>query len=171
MSNAFFISDLHLQHRGILKFGQRHFATLEEHDAAIIDGINSVIHPRDTLYILGDVSFDLIGLTQLAQLKTRNLILIRGNHDLLPDIEYHRYFKSIFGALKKYGHWLTHIPIHPQELDHGLKPAWNIHGHIHDPKQKLTGRYYNVGVDYIGTQPVSLDHIKAHIASVGDHDD
>lgn len=168
MSNIYFISDLHLQHRGILRFGQRHYSSIEEHDVAIIDGINSVVKPKDTLYILGDVAFNLAGLYMLGAIKTRNMILIRGNHDLLPTEEYLKFFKEVHGCLKKYSLWLTHIPIHIQETNHNNFFKWNVHGHIHALDQKLDGPYYNVNVDYIGRQPVSLEHIRAHISSVGD---
>ena len=94
--NIFFTSDTHYGHSNIVKGttkwdlnGQtrgnqsvRDFDTLEEHDQAIVDGINSFVGEKDILYHLGDWSF--AGLDNIfkfrEQLKVKTIHLCFGNH-------------------------------------------------------------------------------------------
>ncbi len=61
---------------------------------------------------------------------------------------------------------LTHIPIHPNELEY-RSWKWNIHGHIHDPKKNNLGpKYYNVNVDVLGNyMPISLDELRLALSN------
>lgn len=87
----YFTSDLHFGHKNIVrgtsswsdKSSCRNFNTIEEHDNAIIDGINSRVTKNDILYILGDISFGSISYlsSAISRINCRNLILIYGNHD------------------------------------------------------------------------------------------
>lgn len=98
MSNVWFTSDTHFGHanivRGTSKWGDsdggvhgkqrtRNFDTLEEHDETLIDNINKLVLPGDTLYHLGDWSFG--GLENVGKfrrkLNCKNIHLIYGNHD------------------------------------------------------------------------------------------
>ena len=47
-----YTSDLHLNHKNILKYDKRPFNSIEEHDKGIIDNINSLVKETDELYIL-----------------------------------------------------------------------------------------------------------------------
>lgn len=158
MSNVYFTSDLHLKHKGILHFskGFRNTKSLAEHDNWVIGQINTVVTPRDKLFILGDVAFSEEGLKLIANIRTKNLHLVLGNHDKL-DIElYLKYFQKVSGTTKYKGHWLSHFPMHESEL--WGKP--NIHGHTHtnfidDP------RYINVCTETSHGLPVSFETIKS----------
>jgi calcineurin-like phosphoesterase family protein len=97
MSNIYFTSDTHYHHKNICRgtsqwdrFGEgsshqstRDFATLEEMNQAIVDGINNKVGADDILYHLGDWSFG--GLEQIwnfrKQINCKNIHLIFGNHD------------------------------------------------------------------------------------------
>lgn len=170
MSNIFFISDLHLGHRGVLKWGKpwRKGETQEEHDQWIIDSINSVVRGKnDRLYILGDVSWRVNKLFMLDQLKCQDLFLVRGNHDDLPTAEYLQYFKEIYGVVKYKSYWLSHAPIHPDEL----RGCGNIHGHVHSQSivnidlandvAEYDKRYINVSIEAINSIPVSLEELRS----------
>ncbi len=163
MSNIFFISDLHLGHASALKWARkwRQGETIDEHDQILIDKINSVVRPRDRLYILGDVSWKENKLFMLDQINAKELYLVRGNHDDLPTDESRLYFKEIYGIYKKYNMWMTHAPIHPDEL----RGCVNIHGHVHensirDGQGWVDKRYINVGVEALDGVPISLDEIR-----------
>ncbi len=54
MVKTFVISDLHLGHENILKFCERPYSSIEEHDAHIISSWNSVVSSDDNVYMLGD---------------------------------------------------------------------------------------------------------------------
>lgn len=160
--NVFFISDLHLGHAGILKFSpMRGGTTIEEHDQWIVDSWNSKVSKKDLVYILGDVSFGVQNLTPLLRMKGQK-VLIRGNHDEGPVQEYTRYFTNVYGVYKRYGIWMSHAPIHPDELRG--KP--NIHGHVHqnsipDP------RYFNACVEPLGGVPISLEEVRKELIGRG----
>jgi len=49
-----FSGDVHAGHRAILKYCNRPFSTIEEHDDALIGERNKVVGPDDTVYDLGD---------------------------------------------------------------------------------------------------------------------
>ena len=53
----YFISDLHLGHKNVLKFDNRPFINIEEHDKTIIDNWNSKVNDNDDVYVLGDISW------------------------------------------------------------------------------------------------------------------
>ena len=59
------------------------------------------------------------------------------------------------GLFKKYGFWLSHCPVHPNELRHKK----NIHGHVHN-KTVDDDRYINVCCDVVNYTPVELDKIR-----------
>jgi len=151
---TYFISDLHLGHENIVKFSYRYRkgSNVDEHDEWLIDAINSVVHPKDNLWMLGDVSWGRPGtldkpgdgwhhLSKIGRINgTKNLIL--GNHDDMGIEAYTQYFNVIRGFCEYKGIWLSHAPIHPEEL----RGNANAHGHVHentidDP------RYLNVCVE------------------------
>lgn len=163
MANVFFIGDLHLGHKNIMKFGQRNFDTIEHHDEAMIDLWNSKVKSkRDLVWVLGDVamSTEAMKILEKAQGHKR---LIMGNHDREPISEYLKYFEDIRAFEKRYGFVMSHVPIHPNEM---VYRSWNynVHGHIHDPKKNLNvDTYFNVNVDSIGLIPLELDELRTKI--------
>lgn len=90
--NIFFSSDFHLNHRNIAgptvsswDSGYRDFSSVEEMNETIIQNMNAVIKPEDTLYFLGDFLFGMDKLENFkkfrARLNVRTIWFIRGNHD------------------------------------------------------------------------------------------
>lgn len=169
MSDIFFISDLHLGHTGALTWARkfRDGKDIEEHDQILIDKINSVVGPRDTLYMVGDITWRDNKLFMIDQINCKKY-LVRGNHDDLPIAEYMNYFEEVYGLHKKYGYWLSHAPIHPAEL----RSMQNIHGHTHQNSIMMDAfftetnvpeydkRYINVSIECLNGYPVSLDEIR-----------
>lgn len=159
MSNVFFTSDWHLRHRNILKYRQG-FLTIEDHDAALICNHLALVGKRDTTYFLGDMCFEVDDYAKrmLSSLKG-NKILIMGNHDYANIKELLTVFDDVVGPIKYKGHWLSHHPIHPQEL-YGKR---NIHGHTHNQVVLLDGepdgRYINVCPDLNNMRPIQFEEI------------
>lgn len=156
-SKKWIISDLHFAHKNILKFAGslRGGTTVKEHDAWLLDQINSVVKKGDLLYILGDIAMDKAGLDSLHKIKCGQKILIRGNHDIYDTKDYLEHFQQVYGLLSFKGtFWFSHAPIHPAEL----RGRYNIHGHVHqysinDP------RYINACVEMTYGVPQSLDDL------------
>lgn len=161
--SKFVISDLHLGHKNVLKYAGdlRGGTTPEEHDAWIIDQINSRVTKHDLLYLLGDIAFNLEHLKKLKRLKCKQLILAKGNHDANNYRNYMEYFQEMVGICSYRGtFWLTHAPIHPQEL----RGRYNIHGHVH--QNSILGsdglpdiRYINACVEMTYGVPQSMDQL------------
>ena len=72
MSETYFIADLHLGHKNIIRFDStrehRPFATIEEHDAELIRRWNAVVRPVDKVWVLGDVAFGKASLLSLIHI-------------------------------------------------------------------------------------------------------
>jgi len=138
MHQSFFISDPHFGHSNILNFKDDQgnlvrpgFSCIEEHDTLIIDNINAVVRPQDTLYILGDIAMNRKYICVLDRIITKKRVLIRGNHDIFKLKDYTPYFKDIraYKIYPKHGIICSHIPIHTYQLQGRWK--LNIHGHMH----------------------------------------
>jgi calcineurin-like phosphoesterase family protein len=121
---------------------------------------NSVVTKRDVVYVLGDVCFDVSKMPLLdTMLGTKYLII--GNHDTFQLGVYQKYFKKIHGFRTYKGYWISHAPIHPDEL----RGRRNIHGHVHNNPIMLKGyepdlRYIPVCVEQLNGYPVPFDKIK-----------
>lgn len=161
----YFTSDLHFHHNNVLSLCQRPFDTIEEMNEALIHNWNSVINPKDEVYILGDFTLKRITFVPelLAQLKGRKY-LIRGNHDRFARGDSFKGFEWVkdYYELKYHGDWfiLCHFPF--KEWNHAHRGSFHLHGHIHskpsyNEKNIAKGkRIYDVGVDANQFKPVSL---------------
>lgn len=84
--------------------------------------------------------------------------LVRGNHDQFQLGVYAKYFEEVHGFLRYKEMWLSHCPIHPQEM---YRCKANVHGHIHKNTSSplLPLPYINVNWDF-WRRAVSLDEIR-----------
>jgi calcineurin-like phosphoesterase family protein len=160
MSGVFFTSDLHLGHdmAAILRghFGDK---AVLEHDHTVISMLQMQLDKRTVLYVLGDVSMNMNRLSMIMQLPGRK-ILVRGNHDTYPLMQYLAAgFEEVYGLVKYKSMWLSHPPIHPQEM---YRAVANVHGHIHwtAQNQQPPFPFINVNWDF-WQRAVSLDEIKS----------
>lgn len=168
---AFTCADLHLGHRNIHSYRPKPdgttFATPEEHDQFVIDrwmemGLKN---RRDTTYVLGDIAFTEEAWDIFDSLPGKKIIVL-GNHctegaDIIKKIASLKTVNSVHAALNYKRFWLTHIPMHPQEL----RGKWNVHGHmhagfIHDP------RYKCVSLEHTEMRPLPFEKINEHFAAV-----
>ena len=87
---TFYIADLHLGHKNVLRFDNRPFSTIEENDEYIIAQWNEAVSDDDDVWILGDISWHSASKTAelLKRLKGRKHLCI-GNHD-------HKLIKSAY---------------------------------------------------------------------------
>jgi len=152
---VFICSDPHFGHKNLIT-GKRGFNTVEEHDQLIIDNWNKVVHKKDKVFLLGDIAMETHKYYHLLAKLNGLIHLIPGNHDSPQHIKHLlNYVDKISGTIKYKGYWLSHIPIHPDEL-RGKK---NIHGHVHE-KTLDDYRYINVSMEAINYTPVNFEDIK-----------
>lgn len=170
--NIFLTADTHFSHANIMKYCMRPFFRVEEMDEAILHNINQMVGAGDTLYHLGDFSFDRYSKTNgaekfRAQINCRNIILITGNHDPHYSTgQAKREFASIFSGcydrmrlrIDGYDHngrqreiVLDHYALRVWNKSH--HGAWHAYGHSHaslpDCSNSLST---DVGVDAVATR-------------------
>lgn len=157
MSLVRFIGDLHLGHKNIIKFSSAergNVTNIDEHDAWIVAQWNKAVSKNDLVWVLGDVCMDKEKLPLLKKMKG-NKHLILGNHDEFTLDVYKPYFNKIHGFVRYKGTWLSHAPIHPQEL----RGKINIHGHNHN-KIVPDSRYVCVSVEQVNGMPITFEEIR-----------
>lgn len=167
--SVYFIGDPHLGHRNIGKF--RPFVRDSDHNTELFVSLwTKTIRKNDIVFMMGDVAFTPECLDLIGNLKGRK-ILIKGNHDdFVTTTQQASVFEEIHGMLKYKGFWLTHCPVHPDEM-RGRKG--NVHGHVHlksihkrfGPFSWPDRRYFNTCVDVVyptyQTFFTPLDRVKA----------
>ena len=159
MNRVFIISDTHFGHKRIIEFeaAARPFATIEEHDRVLVERWNATVKPKDTVWHLGDVFFGKDGHAPLGALNGLKKLVL-GNHDHYPLEVYRQYFTRIFGAAEYRGCILSHVPVHPSQLEFRFK--MNIHGHMHS-KRLDDPRYICVSAEHTALAPVLVDSLLA----------
>jgi len=55
-----FTADYHLSHKNIIKYCNRPFVNVNEMNTAILNNLESKVKQGDTLYFIGDITFNLI---------------------------------------------------------------------------------------------------------------
>lgn len=94
----YYISDMHLGHKNVLKFDARPFASVEEMNESLIANWNAKVTEEDDVWILGDFCYrsDKEPSFYLKQLKGRKHLII-GNHDkaTVESASALKYFESI----------------------------------------------------------------------------
>jgi calcineurin-like phosphoesterase family protein len=176
-----FAADLHFEHPGIVKEREggrrnRPFATVEEHDEAVIANWNAVVGVNDKVYVLGDVCMKPAGLPKMARLNGKKH-LVKGNHDIFELEEYAKYFYQVSACRvfqkETEGFLATHMPVHPMELP---RFKFNVHGHLHGAQvmleEELWGnkpddRYLCVSLERTNYAPIHMDQVLAAKARMG----
>jgi calcineurin-like phosphoesterase family protein len=125
IGNVYFCSDLHISHKNIGNF-RKEVGSEEGNRAYIKHWWDKLVTKRDIVWVLGDSAFTEEGIDWIAALAGEKR-LVRGNHCDLPTTSYLRAFSEIYGLYKYKGMWLSHAPIHPDEL----RGKVNCSGHIH----------------------------------------
>ena len=156
----YFTSDTHFGDSRVLRIDRRPFATMAEHDAALISNWNGRIAPEDEVWHLGDFAARRAGLAEmlLSQLNGRKHLVI-GNND--PEettsaagwSSVQHYAELVFD-----GHRLVlcHYPF--RTWNQMSRRSIDLHGHSHG-RLKPMPRQFDVGVDARGLQPATLAEI------------
>lgn len=159
MANVWFTSDLHLGHKNIYKFRSQ-FESEEHHREVIKENYHKVVTKRDKVFFLGDVAFTQKCLEDVRTWVAEKKVLIAGNHctDSIPMSDIVKHFDEVY-SLKKYKEfWLSHAPLHPQEL----RGKFNLHGHMHFDKID-DNRYLNVCLEHTDYFPIDLNEVRKRL--------
>lgn len=150
MGQLYFCSDLHLdhknigKHRSIVKGFFRDFENESEHREWIKEEWHRTVTKRDKVFCNGDILFSQEALEDFRTWPGKK-VLICGNHDRdnLSMEDLLTAFDEVYSLLKYREFWLSHAPIHSDEL----RGKYNIHGHTHFHKID-DWRYYNACVEH-----------------------
>lgn len=182
--NIWITSDQHFGHANILKFCDRGFDNIEEHDEQLIEEWNKVVKFPDVVYHLGDFTLgDLKVFTRVIRRLSGKIKIVPGGHDWrwLDQIEEDWDIASkdawidILPPL--YTLSLSRKKQRPEVfvLCHYAMKVWdrshfnssNLFGHSHS---MLTGdgKQMDVGIDnahklYGAYRPISLDEVRAYL--------
>ena len=180
---TWFTSDLHFGHE--LVAGHRGFPTSTYHDAVIANNWHRCVGPKDTVWVLGDLTMNnhRLALAILAGLPGHKH-LVAGNHDKVSPIhrnagKHQREYLEVFESVQAYAKirverqeiLLSHYPYATDdgEADRGEvryqqwrlpdEGRWLLHGHTHMADQVRHGRQIHVGLDAHQLEPVELNEI------------
>lgn len=155
---TFFTADLHFGHERIIQLCKRPFSSVHEMHDILVRNWNSKVDAHDTVYILGDFSFNPVLTTEMVAKLKGHKQFIRGNHDR---------FVTTCGPIAdvkkiKIGDvyiWLSHYP--HLEWPGSFRGSWHLYGHCHgnlpdNPNMKAL----DVGVDSHGFFPISFEEVQ-----------
>ena len=191
MSEIWITSDWHFNHAGINKATSkwtkskptRDFPTLDDMNTHIIDNINALVKPGDTLWNLGDVIFGNVSTLPdlMKRINCKDVRLLPGNHD--KAIKEHRIndagrrvpngkLGSCFSDVRskhrlKVGDlriYLLHEPMHTWP---GINKGFmHLFGHCHGNLPERDLRCMDVGVDPNDYKPLLLDDVIERLKKV-----
>lgn len=165
MSNKFFTSDPHFDHKKIIQYANRPFDDVQQMNTALIDNWNKTVGPNDEIYCLGDFAFAPPDrMEQIAAQLNGKKYLILGNHDkklsygFKDQFEWVRHYHEVRDV--KPNIMLFHYAMRVWNKSH--HGSWHLYGHSHgslpeDPTMKAM----DVGVDcHPEYRPFSYEEIK-----------
>lgn len=186
---TFVTSDIHLNHKSIIKYcphrvhssycGDVNDMSIEETNEAIdimntyiIKNWNSEVSKDDTVFILGDVAMGQIkNSPPLIRQLNGNKILILGNHDktLNKLIRNDETLSDLFVSVHDYYEY-SHVYNGKKVMmcmSHYPMRFWNsknqgtlmLHGHLHGSHCDVPGRIKDVGMDTNNLFPYFLDDV------------
>lgn len=164
----YFISDTHFFHTNIIKFCNRPFKNVEEMNYILIENWQRTVQPNDTVYFLGDFTWDIEKGIKIWQRLNGNKIFIAGNHD--------RKFTDILGVFpyqifelhhNKTIITMCHYPMVCWNRSHFNAPL--LYGHTHQGEVPLKGKMLNVCVENTNYTPISIDEVFARLEKMPDN--
>lgn len=160
---VYFTSDTHFGDWRRLAIDKRPFASIAEHDAAVVANWNDTVAPDDEIWHLGDFALG-PGPARIGELLDSlngEKHLIIGNNDGPATID-----RPQWASVGHYGELacdgtlvvLCHYPL--RTWNRMGRGAIDLHGHSHGRLKPLT-RQRDVGVDVWDFRPVSLERLMA----------
>lgn len=184
---TWFTSDQHWDHRNIIEYCSRPFASLSHMVDGMVERHNSLVAPGDDVWHLGDFALDpRTALRVLPRLNGRHR-LVSGNHDwthplrsegkrrkgelMYSEAGFVSIHADVFLPVPEFGLVrMTHMPYdgdsrsgpdrHAEWRPTPMNEAVLLHGHVHERWQwRPEHRMLNVGVDVWDWRPVSLAQV------------
>lgn len=158
----YFTSDTHFGDPRVLRIDRRPFATVAEHDRALMENWNQVVGAGDEIWHLGDFARgDAERIRALLEGLNGRKHLIIGNNDGAATIEAPGWASvQHYAELQLEGKLviLCHYPF--RTWNQMGKGALDLHGHSHGRLTPVP-RQYDVGVDPQGLKPATFAEVLA----------
>lgn len=162
---TFFTADTHFGDTHILRQRGAAFASIEAHDAHLIDGWNATVGEADEVWHLGDFAgADRDRCREISGRLNGIKRLVRGNHDTdrvldLPWAEPPVESLRITAHDSVGTEWRVFLSHYPHRAWPGLwRGARHLYGHMH-ARIADTRRSCDVGVDAWGYRPIGIEAI------------
>jgi calcineurin-like phosphoesterase family protein len=156
-----FTSDWHLSHANIIKYCKRPFKNVKEMDDTILKNFFDLVKKNDTVYFLGDLSFNYETCNDFFNTiieEKITLIFIIGNHDRI-NYKYSHIFET---TINNQAITLCHYPMLSWNKSHFN--SWQLYGHHHNnDKMPIQGKMMNVGVDLCDFKPINFNQVKEYM--------
>lgn len=175
-----FTSDLHFGHRNVIRFCNRPWEDVKQMGLGLIKNWNDTVGDDDIVFVLGDTFWfnDSRAIKKvLSQLNGKDIYIIPGNHDdfdayhRVDDERIHLCADVVVVWITEKNQpkrevWLSHYPM--MTWPHRENGAIQLFGHIHSSPDRYEGvdqdlplhwNQFDVGCDYWGYKPVSLDKL------------
>jgi calcineurin-like phosphoesterase family protein len=157
-----FTADFHLSHKNIIKYCNRPFQDANEMDNLILNNLENMVEPGDTLYYLGDLTFkEDVAKVFFERFNELEIHYIIGNHDN------QKVLKVVRENCKSVAH-LKDIKLHDQSItlchyamrvwNKSHLNAWQLYAHSHGRLEPV-GKQYDVGVDNNQFKPLLFEDI------------
>ena len=165
----YFTSDTHFGHNNIIKYCNRPYSNIDEHDQALVDNWCSVVQKGDTVYHLGDFGYtkDSDRLRKICNKLSGQIMLIRGNHDTnLDSIKFRfKFIKDTHLVSTKIGDsnvrvFLSHYP--HRTWIHRPRDCYHLFGHVHG-NLGPHGLSFDAGVDCWNYKPISIVQVHEYV--------
>jgi calcineurin-like phosphoesterase family protein len=158
-SSTYLFSDMHLDHKNIIKYCGRPFVGVNEMNNLLVRNWNTTIQDRDKVYYLGDLAYGSGSRTTeywMRQLKGR-LIFISGNHENKMKGTERYHILDYKGEKFLLVHSPNNLPIKWN--------GWIIHGHKHNNDLKgypfINGerKTINVSAEVLNYKPLNMERL------------
>jgi calcineurin-like phosphoesterase family protein len=174
--NIFFISDSHFFHANVIGFDNRPFNDVNEMNETMITNWNSVVGEEDTIFYLGDLSFNRKNEAnkELVHKLNGKIHFILGNHDDEKEIIKLNRFETVSDYINLkvedddgnngfQNIVMMHYPI--LSWDKKYYGAWMLHGHCHQNLIESNPTFYenkvlDVGCNGINYTPINYFEVK-----------
>jgi calcineurin-like phosphoesterase family protein len=163
-NEVWFTADTHFNHANIIRYCNRPFQSIEEHDEALIENWNNTVHHSDTIYHLGDFMFakSQKEVSRVVMALNGHKHLIFGNHDKTPVFQSKGWVSQQNYKYIRHQHQrivMCHYAMRVWRNSH--HGAWMLYGHSHGTLADLQIKSLDVGTDCHNYTPIHFDQLKA----------
>jgi calcineurin-like phosphoesterase family protein len=152
---TFFTADQHYGHVNIIKYSNRPFSSIGEHDQTLIDNHNEVVKPKDTVIHAGDFTLYKNPRAQnyVDQLNGKH-IFISGSHDYW--LGKNHPIQILERSFNRQHIVICHYCMRTWARSH--YNSWHLYGHSHGRLPPI-GKSWDIGVDNNFFYPISFEQV------------